>query len=156
MSMTDVRLTTVRIARVVSYLVYFFVLASLVILVLGFFLKLFAANPDAAFTEWAYRNLDRTMEPFRGIFPAPVVNDAGSVFDVSILFAMIIYSLVGLAVSSLLDWLTGKMQALDRQRALEERLAAMPPGPAGPGTTVGGEDPTATPPGSVPPSPTEP
>ena len=85
----------VWLARALTYLVYAFVLFSLVILLLGFFLLLFGANPDAPFAEWAYRSLDRVMAPFRGLFE-PVRLDGRSVLDVSILFAMIVYALVGL------------------------------------------------------------
>ena len=113
MELLNARLVTVRILRVLSYLVWFWIIISLIILILGFFLKLFAANPDAAFAEWAYRNLARTMEPFRGIFPAEEIGDNGSVLDVSILFAMIIYGIVGVAFRALIDWLTSRMHRLE-------------------------------------------
>ena len=118
------RLWTVRILRVLSYLVYFWIIISLVILLLGFFLLLFAANPDAGFTEWAYRNLDRVMEPFRGIFPATEVGENGSILDTSILFAMIIYGLVGVLFRVLIDWLTGRMHQLEDEEELAESQQA--------------------------------
>lgn len=40
-----------RLARSLTYLV----LVALVLLLLGFFLLLFGANPDAPFAEWVYR-----------------------------------------------------------------------------------------------------
>ena len=63
-----VRKGFVLATRVVSYLIYFYVVVVEIILIIGFFLLLFGANPSAGFTQWAYRNLDRVMEPFRGIF----------------------------------------------------------------------------------------
>jgi uncharacterized protein YggT (Ycf19 family) len=105
---TNAGLTIVRGARVLTYLVYAFVLFALVMLVLGFFLLLFGANPDAAFAEWVYRSLDRVMAPFRGLFK-PVDLSGNSVLDPSIVFAMIVYGIVGLALSALIDWLTEKM-----------------------------------------------
>src|SRR3954449_8567616 len=105
------RLSFVRIARVVTYFVYAWVVLSLVILVLGFFLLLFGANPDAPFAEWAYRSLERVMAPFRGIFEAVPLN-GNAVLDTSVLFAMIVYAIVGLSVHALLDWLTTRMLAL--------------------------------------------
>ena len=113
----DAPITIVRIARVLTYLVYAFVLISLVILVLGFFLLLFGANPDAPFSEWAYRSLDRVMAPFRGIFE-PVQLNGESVLDTSVLFAMIVYGIVGIALSALIQWLTEKLVVLQRKRAL--------------------------------------
>ena len=62
-----------RLARAVTYLVYAFVLVALAILLFGFFLLLFGANPDAPFAEWVYRSLTRVMAPFRGLFePVPL------------------------------------------------------------------------------------
>jgi uncharacterized protein YggT (Ycf19 family) len=115
----DASITLVRIARVLTYLVYAFVLITLVILVLGFFLLLFGANPDAPFAEWAYRSLDRVMAPFRGIFESVQLNGE-SVLDTSVLFAMIVYGIVGIALSALIHWLTDKLLVLRRQRALAE------------------------------------
>ena len=114
----DASITIVRIARVLTYLVYAFVLISLVILVLGFFLLLFGANPDAPFSEWAYRSLDRVMAPFRGIFESVQLNGE-SVLDTSVLFAMIVYGIVGIALSALIHWLTDKLIVLQRKRALQ-------------------------------------
>jgi uncharacterized protein YggT (Ycf19 family) len=119
----DTSITLVRIARVLTYLVYAFVLVTLVILVLGFFLLLFGANPDVPFTEWAYRSLDRVMAPFRGIFESVQLNGE-SVLDTSVLFAMIVYGIVGIALSALIHWLTDKLLVLQRKRALAQ--AAQP------------------------------
>jgi uncharacterized protein YggT (Ycf19 family) len=106
--------TIVRAARILTYLVYGFTIVALVILVLGFFLLLFGANPDAAFAEWAYRSLDRVMAPFRGIFE-PVQLNGDSVLDTSVIFAMIVYGIAGLFLSALIDWLTEKL-AMQRAR----------------------------------------
>jgi uncharacterized protein YggT (Ycf19 family) len=97
--------TIARVARALTYLVYAFVLVALILLVLGFFLLLFGANPDASFAEWVYRSLTRVMAPFRGLFE-PVKLDGRSVLDVSILFAMIVYGIAALLLRALIDWLT--------------------------------------------------
>ena len=95
----------IRAARFLTYLVYAFVLVALTILAFGFVLLLFGANPDAQFAEWVYRSLERVMAPFRGLFePVPLNGD--SVLDPSILFAMIVYGLVGMLLNALIDWLT--------------------------------------------------
>src|SRR3954452_12327198 len=115
--MGNATITTVRVARGLSYLVYAFVLIALIILVLGFFLLLFGANPDAPFAEWVYRSLARVMAPFRGIFE-PVKLNGDSVLDTSVLFAMIVYGMVGIALSALIHWLTQKQLELRRKQAL--------------------------------------
>jgi len=121
----DASITIVRIARILTYLVYAFVLITLVILVLGFFLLLFGANPDAPFSEWAYRSLDRVMAPFRGIFESVELN-GDSVLDTSVLFAMIVYGIVGIALSALIHWLTDKLLQLQRKQRLAEAAEAAP------------------------------
>jgi hypothetical protein len=134
---------TVRLVRALSYLVYFWVMASLVILTLGFFLKLFAANPEAGFTEWVERNLDRTMEPFRGIFPDAPVGDTGSVFDTSILFAMIVYGLVAVGFRALLDWLTFRLTLVEAEVGESTSAPLTHPGQATPAREqLHGESPT--------------
>ena len=110
--------------RAISYLVYFYLIVVEIILLIGFFLLLFGANPTAGFTQWAYRNLDRVMDPFRGIF-SPIElgttgNDVAATFDTSVLFAMIIYGIVALGFSVLIGWLSGR---LDQIHAAEDELA---------------------------------
>lgn len=113
------------VARVISYLVYFYVIVVEIILVIGFFLLLFGANPSAGFTEWAYRNLDRVMEPFRGIFtPIQLGTTSGNVdavFDTSVLFAMIIYGIVALLLSGFIAWLSQRLRFLSAAEADAER-----------------------------------
>jgi uncharacterized protein YggT (Ycf19 family) len=108
--------------------VYAFVLVALTILAFGFFLLLFGANPDASFAEWIYRSLARVMAPFRGIFE-PVRVDGDSVLDPSILFAMVVYGLVGLVLNALIDWLT---QRLVRVRMREATSAGATDGAPAP------------------------
>jgi uncharacterized protein YggT (Ycf19 family) len=121
-----------KVARALVYLVYFWVMLSIAILVTGFFLLLFGANPDASFAEWVYRALDRVMKPFRGIFES-VDLSGNSVLDVSVLFAMIVYGMLALALRALIDWLTYRIVLVQqREAALASSMqaptvAAMPP-----------------------------
>jgi uncharacterized protein YggT (Ycf19 family) len=108
-------------ARAVSFVAYAWVVVSLIILAFGFFMLLFGANPDAAFTQWIYRHLADTMEPFRGIFPQ-TTSPTGSTLDVSVLFAMFVYSLVALGVRGLLDWLGYRRQFAQRRMERDQHL----------------------------------
>jgi uncharacterized protein YggT (Ycf19 family) len=114
------QLWLLRGVRALVVFVYAFVLIDLVMLTVGFFLRLFGASTEAEFTRWVYRSVDRIMEPFRGIFPSHAVSDV-SVLDVSLLFAMIVYSILGIALHALLTWLTGKILAQRRQDAFAVR-----------------------------------
>jgi uncharacterized protein YggT (Ycf19 family) len=134
----DARYWLLRAAKAVVLFVYVVVLVNLVLLLLGFFLQLFGASTDAEFTRWVYRNVERVMEPFRGMFPSHAVSDQ-SVLDVSLLFAMIVYCIFGIALNALVAWLTAKLVLLRRQEATQRdnRVSVVPPGapmrpPAGP------------------------
>ena len=117
------KLWLLRAAKAFVVFVYVVVIIELVLLVLGFFLQLFGASTDAEFTRWVYRNVDRIMEPFRGMFPSQAVTDQ-SVLDISLLFAMIVYSLVGIGVHALVTWLTDRIVAQRRQQRIAS--AGMP------------------------------
>jgi uncharacterized protein YggT (Ycf19 family) len=108
-------LSVMQIARALTYLIYAWVIVSLVILIFGFFLLLFGANPDAAFAAWVYRGLERVMAPFRGIFEA-VRLDGRSVLDVSVLFAMIVYGIVAMVLHGVIGWLTERVAELELKR----------------------------------------
>jgi uncharacterized protein YggT (Ycf19 family) len=110
-----------RLARVITLFVYVVVAGGLLVLSLGFVLRLFGASTDAAFTEWVYRNVDRIMEPFRGMFPDRPIGDS-SVLDFSLLFAMIVYGIAAVALNALVAWLAAMTVALDR------RSRRLPPG----------------------------
>ncbi len=107
--------TGLRVAKVLTWLVYAYFLVAVVLLVLEFFLLLFNANPTAGFAEWVYRSGDRVMEPFRGIFPTKEAGN-GSVLDFAVLFAIIVYGVLALAFHSLVQWLDYRIR-LDRWRA---------------------------------------
>ena len=114
------QLWLLRASKAVVVLVYAFVLIDLVLLTLGFFLRLLGASTDAEFTRWVYRNVDRVMEPFRGMFPTKTVSDH-SVLDTSLLFAMIVYAIIGIALHALVDWLTGRIVEQRRRQELAAR-----------------------------------
>lgn len=70
------------------------------LLFLGIFLLLFGANQSAGFSEWIYRSVDRAMKLFGGLFTpidlgTTASNDVESVFEPSVLFAMIVYGISG-------------------------------------------------------------
>ena len=92
------------IGRAIVWVVYAFVVAAIVIATLAFFLQLFGANPTASFSAWVYRSAARVMQPFRGIFPPQPITGS-SVFDSSLLFAIIMYSFFALFVSELMAWI---------------------------------------------------
>jgi uncharacterized protein YggT (Ycf19 family) len=99
------------ISRAIILFVYAVAIACIVILAIAFFLQLFNANQTAPFVDWVYRAARRIMQPFRGIFPS-VEGEQGSVFDVSMLFAMFMYGLLALGLHALIAWIDRKIASL--------------------------------------------
>ena len=99
------------ISRAIIVFVYAFAIACIVILAIAFFLQLFNANQTAPFVDWVYRAARRIMQPFRGIFPS-VEGEQGSVFDVSMLFAMFMYGLLALGLQALIAWIDRKIASI--------------------------------------------
>jgi uncharacterized protein YggT (Ycf19 family) len=130
-----VKLTVGTITKVLLWLVYVWVIVDLVLLFLAFILRLLGANPDAGFTEWVYRSVQRVMAPFRGIFEPIALTDE-SVLDTSLLFAMIIYGLVALFLRAGIDWLSAYVARHRRQLEQEEWAAAQAAAAAHAGPTV--------------------
>lgn len=127
--------TAIRVARGLVWLIYAWLLATITLLFLAFILLLFGANPEAGFVEWVYRSVSRAMAPFRGIFEPVVLTDQ-SVFDVSMLFAMVVYLFVALGLNAAVDWISGRLQVAERQELIDRQAAAQaastaqPTGPA--------------------------
>jgi uncharacterized protein YggT (Ycf19 family) len=118
----DMGLTIGKISKVLLWLVYAWVVIDIVLLFLAFLLRLFGANPEAGFTEWVYRSVQRAMAPFRGIFEPIVLSDQ-SVLDTSLLFAMIVYGFVALLLRIAIDWVSGVVARHARKLEAEERAA---------------------------------
>lgn len=143
------------VGKVITGIVYAILVVYIVVLTLAFFLRLFGANPSADFTEWVYTAASRIMEPFRGIFPTTQISER-AVFDASLLFAIIVYSIVALALHSLIAWFTGRLTALKYQAERDRYFAQAGPvegvssGPATQTATTGGVPPAGT---VVPPPP---
>ncbi len=112
------------VARFVALLMHWYLIVVELILGLGFVLQLLGANPSSEFVKWAYRSLDRAMGPFSGIFDPVDIGQTGggvsAVFDTTILFAMVAYGLLLVAV----DWLLAKFTQRVRRIDYEERLDA--------------------------------
>ncbi|MGI9601534.1 MAG: hypothetical protein ACR2QE_06605 [Acidimicrobiales bacterium] len=142
---SDPKSVTVWLVRALAYVAYAYVIITQLILVQGFLLRLLGANPDTGYVQWAYRSLERAMEPFRGIF-TPVELNGDAVLDTSILFAMFVYLVLIVAIRALVDWLTYRLNRIERQRLAESAADAAAYAPA---STV----PAAVPPPVTPPPP---
>ena len=75
-----------------------------VILGFRFILKLFAANPSNSFVNWIYESSGEILGPFRNVFPT--ANLDGFVIEFSTIFALVVYSIVGMLAFYLIDLLS--------------------------------------------------
>lgn len=117
--------TGLRLAKVMTWLVYAYFLLAVIVLTLDFFLLLFNASADAAFAEWVYRSAERVLEPFRGIFPSKTAEN-GSVLDFAVLFAIIVYGIVAMLVQGIIHRID---RAISEERAKVRWLAGADPAP---------------------------
>lgn len=108
--------TFLKIGRVVVWCIYALALVAVVILLLAFTLRLFGASTDASFTQWVYRSADSIMRPFRGIFPTRQISDV-SVFDPSLLFGAICYTVAALAADAFHHWLSRRLNTREAEIA---------------------------------------
>ncbi|MBI4034465.1 YggT family protein [Candidatus Saccharibacteria bacterium] len=90
--------------RFIQAIVDFFVGVAEIILGLRVIFRLFAANIDNSFVNWIYQTSDVLMAPFRGIFPQVTLTN-GHVLDISALFAMLVWAVVGYVVLALIGML---------------------------------------------------
>ena len=121
--------TNLRLAKILPWLIYAYLLLEVIVLTLAFFLLLFNASTEADFTQWVYRSADRALEPFRGIFPSATA-DNGSVLDFAVLFAIIVYGILAMIALSVIHWIDRKiMEERAKARWLAEgnTTAAAPP-----------------------------
>ncbi len=125
--------TNLRLAKILPWLIYAYLLLEVIVLTLAFFLLLFNASTEADFTQWVYRSADRALEPFRGIFPSATA-DNGSVLDFAVLFAIIVYGILAMLAQSVIHWIDRKiMEERAKARWLAEgNTAPTPPPPVTP------------------------
>ncbi|MEK7594573.1 MAG: hypothetical protein AAB436_02980 [Patescibacteria group bacterium] len=120
---TDGTISFIKVARALTYLVYFFAVTAIVFLSLGFVLLLFGANTSVPFVRFVYHIAAEFLAPFRGIFPPHQISDT-SYFSSAGLFAIVMYSFFAAAVHSLINYITLKevtheKELIEAQRELE-------------------------------------
>lgn len=107
-----------RVGNVLVRVLYFWVLFGVIVLTLRVFLLAFSANPSTNFVTFIYETSSRYLEPFRGIFPAKPVSETGY-FDVSAVFAIIMYLLFMWAVSALIAYVERSIAEAQRRSLLQ-------------------------------------
>ncbi len=82
-------------------------------------LKLLAANPTVEFINFVYSFSGFFLAPFARAFP--IQETAGSVFEPSVLLAVIVYAVIGIVANTVIDMIDHAAQTetitKDRQKA---------------------------------------
>jgi uncharacterized protein YggT (Ycf19 family) len=147
MSQGQTRSGILQVARGIILVIYAILMTYVVILLIAFVLRLFGASPTAPFVDWIYTATARMMQPFRGMFPTEQVTSK-SVFDPSLLFAMLMYSLLAMLLHAVVDWLSDRVYGIEQrqtqaaysQSSVAQPIVAQQPGaPSGFGSPVYGE-----------------
>ncbi len=106
---SSTKLTSIKIARGVVYLIYAYLIIATVFLFLGFLLLLLGANPSTPFVNYVYEVGSNFLQPFRGMFPPKQVTET-SYFSSAALFAIVFYSIIAMFLHSLIDYITMKLE----------------------------------------------
>lgn len=110
-----------KVSKIVSYLLYAWVLFGIIMLVFRVFLLAFSASTTAGFTQFVMKTSADYLEPFRGIFPPHSVGETGYL-DVSSLFAIVVYLFIAWGVSALITYIQHKIDIVQatQQKELDE------------------------------------
>ncbi|OGG48726.1 hypothetical protein A3C18_03040 [Candidatus Kaiserbacteria bacterium RIFCSPHIGHO2_02_FULL_54_11b] len=79
-------------------------------LALRFVLVLLGANASAGFVAWVYSVTNQLAAPFLGAFPA--LNLAGFTVELSIIFAMIGYAIIGWLITGIISFISASLHRL--------------------------------------------
>lgn len=90
-------------AAILQYVINFILGVVELLLGLRVILKLFGANPAAPFVNWVYETSSPLIEPFRGMFPHPVLQ-GGYIVEFSTIFALFIYALIAYLLGELIEF----------------------------------------------------
>ena len=91
----------------ISQIVYAVIGIIQFMLALRLVLVLLGANPAAEFVAWVYSVTGRLAAPFLGAFPA--LNLGGFVIELSIIFAMIGYAIIGWLIMRVISLVTASL-----------------------------------------------
>lgn len=79
-----------------------------ILLVLRFVLRVAGANTQNTFAQFIYNISDPFVAPFSTLFISPTTRDAGSIFDLNVLVAIVVYALLGWIAITFVRFLQGR------------------------------------------------
>lgn len=108
-------------ARLILILVDF--IFGLIELVLGLriLLEILGANSSTPFVNWVYTISGTLLNPFKGIFPSPVLQGR-FVLDISAIIALFVYALIAYLISELIRWISYRSTMYDDRPVVKRRV----------------------------------
>lgn len=79
-----------------------------ILLALRLFLRLTRSNPDNTFASFILNLSDPFVAPFSTLFVSPTNADASRILDLNLIFAMVVYALLGALAIALVHYLQGR------------------------------------------------
>lgn len=107
-----------KASKIITYVFYFYIVIGIIALILRMILLLFNASTVAGFYQFVIRTSDQYLQPFRGLFPTTQTQNGGY-FDVSALFAIVIYLFLLWGVKSLVNYIQNKIDITTAQQEKE-------------------------------------
>ncbi len=112
--------TGLRVSRVIAWLMYAWALFGAIMLTVRVFLLAAGANIGNGFAWFVVDTSNTYLRPFRGIFEQQQIGDS-NFFDVSAIFAAIMYILFGWGFQALLQYVQRKIDRSAREQEYEIR-----------------------------------
>lgn len=109
-----------KIGKVVTILLYIWVMFGVIVLGLRVFLLAFSANAATPFVQYIYKTSADYLAPFRGIFPSKPVGETGYL-DIASIFAIIMYLLFAWLVSAGINYIQSKIDTIKEQEAARKK-----------------------------------
>ena len=104
-----------KFSKIISWLMYIWVMIGVVALGLRVFLLAFSANTATGFANFVMEVSGDYLRPFRGIFELREIGETGYL-DVSAIFAIIIYLFIAWGFKSLVEYVQDKIDTSKRQQ----------------------------------------
>ena len=109
-----------KIGKVVTILLYIWVMFGVIVLGLRVFLLAFSANAATPFVQYIYKTSADYLAPFRWIFPSKPVGETGYL-DIASIFAIIMYLLFAWLVSAGINYIQSKIDTIKEQEAKRKK-----------------------------------
>lgn len=109
-----------KFSKVISWILYFWVMIGVVTLTLRVFLLALSASVTSSFVEFIYTVSGDYLQPFRGIWPPKPISETGYL-DTAAIFAIVVYLFIAWGFRAIIDYVQAK---IDHKVEVQEEAIA--------------------------------